>query len=82
MCESRGCGGDVDAVQAERWDLRGEEGVEEERYAACARAEVERAERFRWPRGGREDEGGEVGGYVFCFGPVDVRQSLGFTRTR
>ncbi len=36
-----------------------------ERYAACACAEVEDAEVEERDGGGGEEEGGEVGGYVF-----------------
>ena len=54
-------------MEVERWDVWGEERVQEERYAACARAEIEDAEGMLGARGGREEEGGEVGGYVFCF---------------
>lgn len=38
--------------------------MEEERYAACAGAKVEDAE-WAWRRGGGEEEGGEMGCYIF-----------------
>ena len=68
--ERGGWGGDVDAVEVEGGDVRGEEGVEVERDAACACAEVEDSEGWWRGRGGGEEAGGEVGGYVFCFWSV------------
>lgn len=62
VCEAGGSSGDVDAAEVERWDAGGEERVKEERYASCACAEVEDAERVWRGRGRREEEGCEVGG--------------------
>lgn len=59
--ESDSEGGDIDAVDVGMGDGGVEEGVEEERDAACAGAEVEDADGGEW--GGVSEEGaGEVGG--------------------
>ena len=47
-CEVGGLRGDVEAEEAESGGVKGEEGGEEERDAACACAKVEDAEGVSW----------------------------------
>lgn len=63
VCEVRGEGGDIDAVnvEVEGGDVGTEEGVEVQGYAACAGAEVEDTEGV-WRGCGGEEEGDEMGG--------------------